>query len=156
MSVAAPAGSSGQLVISWQAPTDGTATAGYRLYRSTTQFASPGTAAIPESLLVANETTLTAETTNFTDTGLLGCTEYHYALASVNCDETLVTTYRYNDDASMSDYIVVHNDASTTPLDTTPPPPPDLAGSQGWQWRALLTLTNPLEAGSADFTTDYD
>ena len=152
MSVTAPAGSGGELVVSWQAPTDGTATAGYRLYRSTTQFASPGTAAIPGSLLIASENTLTAETTSYTDTGLPGCTEYYYALAAVNCDETLVATYRYNDDASLSDYAAAHNDGSTTPLDTTPPPPPILAGSQGWQGRALLTLTNPLEAGSADFT----
>jgi hypothetical protein len=138
-------------VISWQAPSDGTATVGYRLYRSTTQFESPGTVAIPESLLVASEATLTAETTSFADTGLLGCTTYYYALASVNCDETLVDTYRFSTTPSASDYAAANNDGSTTPLDTTPPPAPSLAGSQGWQRRALLTLTNPLQAVSADF-----
>jgi hypothetical protein len=148
MTVTATTGSSGELVIVWQAPTDGTATAGYRLYRSLTPFTSGSV--IPDTAEIANETTLTTGVTTYTDTGLLGCTTYYYAVASVNCDETLVATYRYNTTASASDYAAANNDGATTPLDDTDPPPPTLAGHAGWK-RVFLSLDNPTATECPDF-----
>jgi type IV pilus assembly protein PilW len=132
----------GELVLTWT-PTAG-ATAGYRLYRSTAAFVDGH---IPAAQLIQDETTLTSAVSTWTDTNLEGCTPYYYALAAVNCDETLVALYQHNaGNAALSDYAV----ASGSPHDGTPPPAPGLACSAGVQ-KAVLTLTNPLEPACADF-----
>lgn len=148
-----PGSAEGELVISWQAPADGSATAGYRLYRSTTAFAEGH---IDGSLQIARETTLTAQLADpagtFTDKHLEGCRPYYYAVASVNCDETLVegsplvAGYHYNG-TSAGDYAV----GSGASQDNTPPPAPSLAGAQAGEKRILITLTNPMEEASPDF-----
>ena len=76
----------GELVVSWRPPADA-ATAGYRLYRSTAAF---GSGHIDGSLQIRDEAALTAAVTTWTDTNLERCSTYYYAVASVNCDETLV------------------------------------------------------------------
>jgi prepilin-type N-terminal cleavage/methylation domain-containing protein len=134
----------GQLVVSWAPPADGSATVGFRLYRSETAFASGHVA---DALLVADEATLTKDVTSWTDTEREGCKTYYYAVASVNCDETLVATYAHNTaNLALSDYSV----GSGAARDTVPPPPPSLAGSQGGELSALISLTNPLEATAPD------
>lgn len=143
VTVAAPVGSSGQLVVSWQPPADGTATVGYRLYRSMTVF--PGGSHIPDTAEIANETSLTKDVTTYTENGLLGCTTYYYAVASVNCDETLVPTYIYNATGT-SDYTV----GNGQPIDTTQPPSPTLSGIAGWK-RIFLRFDNPTVADVPDF-----
>lgn len=149
-----PGSAEGELDISWQAPADGSATVGYRLYRSTVAFTEGGH--IDGSLQIARETTLTAQLADpagtWTDKHLEGCRTYYYAVASVNCDETLiegsplVAGYHYNG-SNAGDYAV----ASGTPQDTTPPPAPSLAGAQAGEKRILITLTNPMEEASPDF-----
>ncbi|MHB8835771.1 MAG: prepilin-type N-terminal cleavage/methylation domain-containing protein [Candidatus Methylomirabilia bacterium] len=138
-----PGAAEGELVISW--PTAASATAGYRLYRSTAAFADGH---IDGSLQIAREATLAADVTTWTDTSLESCRTYYYAVASVNCDETLVADYQYNGtNPALSDYIA----ASGTPRDTTAPPAPGFAGAQTGEKRVLLALTNPLEAAGPDF-----
>jgi len=135
----------GELVLSWSPPADGTATVGYRVYRSGTPF---GDGHVDDDLRVASEVDLTPAVTTWTDRNLEGCSTYHYAVASVNCDETLVALYQH-DAASPSsgDYAV----ASGAPRDSVPPPPPSLAGSVPGEERLLVTLENPLASESPDF-----
>jgi Tfp pilus assembly protein PilE len=145
ITVTAPTGANGQLAISWQPPGDGSATVGYRLYRSTTPFTAG--AHIADTLAIADETTLTKLVTTYADSGLIGCTTYYYAVASVNCDETLVATYVYNPSGT-SDYAA----GSGQWRDTTIPPAPSLAGSRaGWR-RAFVTLLNPTTEAVPDFS----
>ena len=144
-----------ELDLSWQAPADGSATVGYRLYRSTTPFGA--NEHIDGSLQIVRETTLATGVTTWTDKPE-ACRDnqfitYYYAVASVNCDETLFNDlsaagYHTNSSPALSDYAV----ASGTPQDTTgPKDPPGLSGSQPEQQRTILLLTNPLELDSADF-----
>ena len=133
----------GELVVSWQPPADGSATVGYRLYRSTAAFAN---AHIDGSLLIRDEASLTPAATTWTDRDL-DCGRYYYAVASVNCDETLVAVYRYDSgNAALSDYAV----ASEIARKTTPPPAPGFTCSPSLQ-EADVTLVNPLTAVSPDF-----
>lgn len=144
----------GEMVVSWQAPADDSATAGYRLYRSTAAFADGH---IDDSLQVRDEAILTAEVTTWTDRGLVDGVTYHYAVASVNCDETLVATYQHDSaNPELSDYVV----ASGVLPDTTfltwgeggePRCTAPTLACQGQAQLANITLTNPLEAPCADF-----
>ena len=155
----------GGLVVSWQRADS--ATNGYRLYRSTEAGFTPG-AHIDSSLQIASSIQIDRESRalypeddsqvpvvpvptwiDWIDANLKGCTTYQYAVASVNCDETLVAGYHYNSSASLSDdYTVV---SVTTPSEATPPLAPDLAVLSGGAQRALITVTNPLVKDGADF-----
>ncbi len=144
MTVAAGA-AEGELVITWAAPSDGSATAGFRLYRSAAPFAGGH---IDSAQQIAGEADLGASATTYTDRGLAGCSTYYYALASVNCDETLVAGYQHDaGNPAASDYAT----ASGAPQDLTPPPAPSLAGSQPGVQQALVALENPLQSACPDF-----
>lgn len=141
-----------ELEISWDAA-GADDVVGYRLYRGTAPFVSG--AHIDGSLQIARETTLTAAVTTFNDTNLQACESghprtYYYAVAAVNCDETLFNEvgaagYHYNSSAALSDYAV----ASGSPLAPSLPEP-KLDGSQAEEQRVLITLNN-LAAESPDF-----
>ena len=144
----APGAGSGELVVSW--PSAASATAGYRLYRSTAAFVS-GSA---HRRLAADRWRGDARPHKRPIRQAHGPTgawraarQYHYAVASVNCDETLVAGYHYNSNAALSDYAVASVTPPATPRRRRRPP----RWSHGGQRRALLTLTNPLAAASADF-----
>ena len=137
-------GSEKELVISWTPPGDGSVTVGYRLYRSEEEFAE-GPSPIDPSFLIANETTLTPDVTTFTDAGLTGCQDYYYAVASINCDETLVTSYEFY--AAGGDYA----SASGQPEDLTPPLPTSLADTRAGFMRIFLDFDNPLVEEAEDF-----
>ena len=157
LTVAAPSGSSGRLLISW--PISSSATTGYRLYRSTSAFTpgshiSPSPAAVNPKVVVllADESTLNSTSTSYEDTGtglldnkMIGCTTYYYAVASVNCDETLVNSYVYSSTGT-SDYAVGYGQ----PLDTSIPPSPELLARAGWR-RAFLKFENPTSEAVSDF-----
>ena len=151
----------GGLVVSW--PEAASATAGYRLYRSTAPFVSGA----PYRRLAADrrfKTDRDAEQRCSTPTrtspcrcrpgstgstrSLEGCTTYHYAVASVNCDETLVAGYLYNSNAALSDYAVA---SVTRRLKPRPRRRPVLDASPGGEQRVFITMTNPLAAAGADF-----
>ena len=139
-----PGAADGELVVSWQAPADGSATVGFRLYRSTAPFVDGH---VDGALQIAGEADLAAGATNWTDRNLEGCRTYYYAVASVNCDETLVAIYSYNStNATASDYAV----ASGAPRDSGHPPAPSLAGSAPDVQRAFISLSTPVAAACPD------
>jgi Tfp pilus assembly major pilin PilA len=109
---------------------------GYRLYRSRdgASFTPVDPATGIAGNRIANETALNATAVSFTDTGLLGCTEYYYKLAAIACDTKVPI-------ASMA-----FASATGVPLDNTPPPAPIIAARPGFR-RIILTLTNPVRSG---------
>jgi prepilin-type N-terminal cleavage/methylation domain-containing protein len=88
----------GQVYLSWTASSS-TDVTGYRIYRSTSQFSSyPIDPTASDIDWIAGEpgtglAELNSSATSYTDTEstLLGCNVYYYAIAPVNCDTTLVT-----------------------------------------------------------------
>ena len=80
---------------------------------------------------------LDADTTSYTDTGLLGCTTYYYQMATIACDTNIPI-------AGM-----LFASANAVPEDNTPPSPPVITARPGYR-RIILTLTNPY-AASTDF-----
>jgi prepilin-type N-terminal cleavage/methylation domain-containing protein len=151
------AGGAYELSLTWSSPLDdGTTGAdessivGYRLYRSENPFTDG--ANINGIFLLADEAALDAGATSWSDAGLEACRPYYYALASVNCDETLVDTYLF-DAGGAGDYAQVTNvpNDDTTPANDPTRSPPDLAGSsKGWQ-RLFVVLDNPTADEFPDF-----
>lgn len=151
-SLAVDGATAGKLVLSW--PPSSTATEGYRIYRSETAFPVGATATISPSStvkMIASESDLASAANTFTDQGsdlaggLLSCKDYFYAITAVNCDETLVATYR--NPASGSDYALASGQFS----DNTPPPPPSLDGTIAGYNRIFITLSNPTTEECEDF-----
>jgi hypothetical protein len=144
-SLTAAPGAERELVVSWVPPADGSATVGFRLYRSDTEF--PDNAPIAAALLIADESTLGPGVTSYTDPGLVGCQTYYYAVASINCDETLAANYLYDTAPGQGNFAKANGD----PEDFTPPPATSLAGTKaGWQ-RIFLDFVNPLPEEEEDF-----
>jgi len=145
------------LNLTWSPPLDDGGTSadessivGYRLYRSENPFADGVN--IIDAFLIADETALDAGATSWSDSGLEACRPYYYALASVNCDETLVDTYLF-DGGGAGDYAPATNvpDDDTIPANDPTRSPPDLAGSsKGWQ-RLFVVLDNPTTDEFPDF-----
>jgi type II secretion system protein J len=129
-----------QVKLTWTSSPD--ASIGYRLYRiqGTSGFTYP----IPNTYLIADETTLTSGVTSYIDQdpSLVTCQDYTYALCSVNCDQTLVQDY------IAPQFSTVVKDPTNT-KDTTPP---DITGTRpGWR-RIFINLKNPVRtAYDADF-----
>ena len=156
----------GGLVVSW--PQAGSATAGYRLYRSTAPFASgahiDGSLQIAGSPLIdegdahcypdARRVRVPMPTwIDWIDSKLEGCTTYYYAVASVNCDETLVAGYLYNSNPALSDYAVA---SVTAPAETTPPPAPGLDASPGGEAAGVHHGDEPAGGGRRRLRPDQD
>ncbi|MFC1656950.1 hypothetical protein ACFL2P_00045 [Candidatus Moduliflexota bacterium] len=138
-------GAENEIILSWTPPADGSATAGFRLYRSDTQFADG--VPVDPAFLIADESTLGAGATGYTDPGLVGCQTYYYALASINCDESLAMTYAFDKNPGQGDYAKADGD----PEDLTPPPPTSIADTtSGWK-RIFLSFDNPLPDDVNDF-----
>lgn len=133
---------SNKVQLTWTGSSD--ATVGYRLYRSTSQFT---TFPIPDSYRVADESVLIPGTTSYTDTVPLNCTDYYYAICSVNCDNTYIygstTKSGYNSD----DY---YQFAAAQARTDNKPPVPSLAVQSGWN-RVFVNLGNPLLTVDPDF-----
>ncbi|GAG01719.1 unnamed protein product, partial [marine sediment metagenome] len=127
-----------ELALSWSLPSSLSCASpegfqGYRLYRSESAFTAGAT--IPASARIADESILGPAAGAYTDTGLLGCRTYNYAIATVNCDDSLVQSYTWASPGG-GDY----GTGSGQPTDVTACPPPSLAGTTaGWQ-RIFVTL----------------
>ncbi|GEM_PF-3410296 len=169
----------GAVKLTWSPSTDGDIV-GYRIYRSSSPITSfPVSASYnPEDLvglvLVADEgstpTVLDSATSEFTDTGLVGCRMYYYVIAAVNCDLTLISDDAGDDDTNRytaSDYRLTSGDGlsgpetdtptgsdttpgDTTPIDHDPYKVPELTSKAGWK-RVFLSLTNPNRSDDPDF-----
>lgn len=171
---AADGASDGQVALSWTAynTTANPDVVGFRVYRSTSPFTSypidPTAANID---WVAGEPgsgkpELAQDTTGYTDSGsLVGCRTYHYAIAAVNCDATLIPDNTGSDPASkkyaQTDYAATCGDGSsacsagtgfsavtgsdTSPRKTTAPGAPTIDARAGWK-RVALSLTQPADA----------
>lgn len=140
---------------------------GFRIYRSESAFGSypidPTAAGID---WIAGEPgsgkpELTASATSYTDpgTGLLGCKVYYYAIAPVNCDDTLVPDNGGDPNSKkyiQTDYAATCGDGSTSctpgagfasvsgsdtaPAEVTTPAPPVINATAGWK-RVAVSLT---------------
>jgi hypothetical protein len=170
--------SEGSVKLSW-APSADLDVVGYRVYRSTTPFVTfpidasydPGN--VDGTVLVADEATtpvtLSRTSQEFTDTGLIGCRVYYYAVCAVNCDLTLISNDPGDTDDTRyvrSDYSLAAGDGSgpgddfpagadtapldITPIDDAPYPVPDISSKAGWK-RVFLSLTNPNKGDDPDF-----
>ena len=173
-------GEEGKVKLSW-VPSSDLDIDGYRLYRSGTPITTfPVSGSFDPSdleglVLVADEattpTTLGPSDSEFVDEDLIGCKTYYYAIAAVNCDETLITDDAGDDDTKRyisSDYRFTSGDgtadpmsdtpsgADTTPgdvtaIDSVPYPVPDIASKAGWR-RVFLSITNPNRSDDPDFS----
>jgi prepilin-type N-terminal cleavage/methylation domain-containing protein len=174
--------SEGSTVLTWTPSTDPDVV-GYRIYRNTVPFTTfPITAAYDPTdkeglVLVADESTtpvtLDRSSTTFTDTDLIGCKKYYYAITAINCDLTLIS-YDAGDTNEKryleSDYRFTSGDgdgpevdtptgsdtspADNTSIDNTPYPVPDLESKAGWK-RVFLSLTNPNKSDDPDFKSTF-
>ncbi len=169
----------GSTVLTWTPSTDPDV-AGYRIYRSTVPFTAFPISAVYDPtnkeglVLVADELTtpitLDRSSTTFTDTGLIGCKKYYYAITAVNCDLTLVSynagdtdekrytegDYRFTSGDGTGPEIDSPVGSDTSPLDNSsidndPYPVPDLKSKAGWK-RVFLSLTNPNKSDDPDFS----
>lgn len=154
-----------QIKLTWSASVDpNNNIKGYRLYRSTSNFTTfPIVAEGTNIVQVADENTISAGITSYTDTGpgLLGCTVYYYALAPITCDTTLMTKDSVGDTVyyAESDYGITYGDGTTgspagsdtAPKDGVPPGTPVISKRadgtivSGYK-RAYITITNPSDA----------
>lgn len=138
-----------QILLTWS-PSAG-ATVGYRLYRSASQFK---TFPISDSYKVADESVLIPGTTSYTDTVPLNCTDYYYAICSVNCDDTYIYGSTTKSGYGSGDYFQFTPAARSST--TTKPPNPTLAVEAGYN-RIFVNLGNPLlTAGNAMSDSDFD
>lgn len=173
--------SDGQVRLTWTAPTtdvngstvsasDGSFS-GYRIYRDTSAFTFPLSAADEASKQIACESgcaNVVGTNTTFTDTGLTGCQVYYYAIAAVNCDGTLVPNDAGDDDTKRyiaANYAITYGDggtattqtngeagvadspaaSDTAPPDTVAPSAPTGFGVRaGWK-RVAVSLTQPSD-----------
>lgn len=128
-----------QIQLSWTAPAVA-GLVGFRLYRGGTAAFAPAGRRVgdPGANLLADETTLTAETLTYLDTGLPGCVPVHYKLAAITCDPCLP-------DAGLAFAAV-----SGTPTDNTKPSAPKIVARAGFK-RVILSLENPVRASEPDF-----
>ena len=144
-----------QVRLTWTASPD--ATVGYRIYRSDTPFAS---FPIPNSdgsktYLIADENGTTGvrlgpTTTTYLDTVERACSDYYYAICTVNCDNTQIYgggghPALYTD----GEYALI---GPAQAKSATGPPDPNLAGSKGGWKRVFLDLVNPSSVDCKDFT----
>ena len=166
----------GQVKLTWY-PSPDMDVIGYRIYRSTVPFDTYPIVEDATKVLVAAESELFAtvvldrSSMEFTDTGLIGCMTYYYAISAINCDYTLVTDDA-GDDSSIkyivSDYRLTYGDgiagaetdsptgSDTTPgditaIDNDPYSVPDLSSKAGWK-RVFLSITNPNRSDDPDFS----
>jgi len=177
--IGADGSTEGSIDLTWTPSTDPDVT-GYRIYRDTVPFTSFPISAVYDStdkeglVLVADESTtpvtLDRSSSTFTDTSLIGCKKYYYAITAVNCDLTLISNDSGDTDESrytQSDYRFTSGDGDGpesdspsgsdtspldfTPIDNDPYPVPDLTSKAGWK-RVFLSLTNPNKSDDPDFT----
>ncbi len=169
----------GSTVLTWIPSTDPDVT-GYRIYRNSVPFTSfPISAAYDPTnkeglALVADESTtpvtLDGSSSTFTDTGLIGCKKFYYAITAINCDLTLISydagdtddtrytagDYRFTsgDGAGPGVDTPAGSDTSSldnSPIDNNPYPVPDISSKAGWK-RVFLSLTNPNKSDDPDFS----
>lgn len=148
--------SEGQTALSWTYDTAANpGLAGYRIYRSTSPFSSYP---IGSGFEIASAG---ADATSYTDSGLLGCRVYYYAIAPVNCDSDLVIDNGGDPDSKkyiQTDYAATCGDGTnectpgtgfaavtgsdTAPSDSGAPSAPGIYAGAGWK-RVSLKLDQP-------------
>jgi prepilin-type N-terminal cleavage/methylation domain-containing protein len=177
--IAADGPTEGSTVLTWTPSTDPDVV-GYRIYRNTVPFTSfPITATYDPTnkdglALAVDEfstpVTLDRTSTTFTDSNLIGCKKYYYAITAVNCDFTLISNdagdtdntryiqgdYRYTSGDGTGPDVDSPSGSDTSPLDNTaidndPYPVPDITSKAGWK-RVFLSLSNPNKSDDPDFS----
>ena len=143
-----------QILLTWNESPD--ANVGYRLYRSASPFA---TFPIPDSYKIADESVLIPTgtgTISYLDKNVpLNCTDYYYAVCSVNCDDTYIygggTPTKPGYDSSH--YLQF---AAAQAKTGQKPPAPTLAVEAGYN-RIFVNLGNPLlTTGNPMSYPDFD
>ncbi|MCK4846451.1 MAG: prepilin-type N-terminal cleavage/methylation domain-containing protein, partial [Deltaproteobacteria bacterium] len=191
---ALPDEATNNITITWDNPAENTDVIGFNIYRSTAPFPdidvdavnplatmnAPITAVGTVELVASpyggeGQKAVGAGSTSFTDSALIGCQTYYYAIIPKTCDATLIdkrTDAPADTDSSRqwavaTDYAVVYGDgigdavinitdypdfnlSNTTPGDTELPPNPQIDYAAGWK-RIFLTITNPSLEEAPDF-----
>jgi prepilin-type N-terminal cleavage/methylation domain-containing protein len=160
---AADGASDGEVALSWSSydTTNNPDVEGLRIYRNTGAYSSYPLTASGNLKWIASEpgggkSELTESATSFTDTDsvLLGCSVYYYAIAPVSCDATLITDEGgdpTSDKYIASNYAETYGDgtgsasdspsgADTAPPDTAAPTAPSISVRAGWK-RVAVSLT---------------
>lgn len=153
-------GAAHSIQLSWSAPSDSNVV-GYRIFRSYSSFNASNfpinSASLPTSIKqltkesesgdgwAGGRTDLGVTSYIDSDSALMGCTPYFYAICPVTCDRT-----RIMGDAS---HITVYGGrytsaqysfASASPLDTTKPGDPVISSAAGWK-RVFLNINWPTD-----------
>ena len=168
----------GEVELSWSYPagyfTDNPDVTHVRIYRSDTPITLSTDAPLPNSLAIYDAP---ISDTSYTDNDatLIGCNMYHYAIAPLNCDATLISSDTGDNEFMVYDssyYEETYGDGDGPEgdlpgsADTSPPditgigegqvdyPYPTLEANAGWK-RVHLGLYNPKIAGTAPLDPDF-